>query len=63
MIDIDLLVQALRNRGHNVETVYPVPENAGEYEIGIDGRIIPLAEARLLLERDLPAPQPVTPAR
>ena len=52
MIDIDLLVKELRKRGHNVETVYPVPENAGEYELGIDGKIIPLVEARRLLERD-----------
>ncbi len=52
MIDIDLVVAALRKRGHSVETVFPVPENAGEYELSVDGRIIPLAEARHLLERD-----------
>jgi hypothetical protein len=50
MIDIDLLVQVLRKRGHTVETVIPVPENAGDYELSVDGRILPLAEARRLLE-------------
>lgn len=52
MIDIDLLVQALRNRGHIVEGVIPVPENAGDYELNVDGNIIPLEEARRLLEQD-----------
>jgi hypothetical protein len=52
MIDIDLLVQVLRKRGHTVETVIPVPENAGDYELSVDGTIIPLAEARRLLELD-----------
>ena len=52
MVDIDLLVKELRNHGHSVETVYPVPENAGDYELGVDGKILTLAEARLLLERD-----------
>ena len=52
MVDIDLLVQALRGAGHTVETVIPVPENAGSYELSIDGNIVPLAQARLLLESD-----------
>jgi len=52
MIDIDLLVQVLRKRGHTVETVIPVPENAGDYELSVDGRILPLIEARHLLELD-----------
>ena len=52
MIDIDLLVQVLRKRGHTVETVIPVPDNAGEYELSVDGNIIPLEEARRLLEDD-----------
>jgi hypothetical protein len=55
MIDIDLLVQVLRKRGHTVETVIPVPENAGEYELSVDGTIMPLVEARLLLEDDAAA--------
>ena len=52
MIDIDLLVKALRQKGHTVESVIPVPENAGEYELEVDDAIIPLAEARRLLELD-----------
>jgi hypothetical protein len=52
MIDIDLLVEALRKHGHSVETVFPVPENAGDYELSVDGRIMPMAEARLVLEQD-----------
>ena len=51
MVDIDLLVQALRKSGHTVETVISVPENAGDYELSVDGVIIPMAEAELLLER------------
>ena len=52
VIDIDLVVQVLRKRGHSVESVISVPENAGEYELSVDGRIIPLEEARGLLEKD-----------
>ena len=52
MIDINLLVQGLRKRGHTVESVIPVPENAGDYELSVDGTIIPLEEARRLLELD-----------
>ena len=52
MIDIDLLVKILRRRGHSVESVIPVPENAGEYELSVDGNLIPLVEARRLLEQD-----------
>ncbi len=52
VIDINLLVQALRKRGHTVETVIPVPENAGDYELSVDGNVIPLEEARRLLELD-----------
>ena len=52
MIDIDLFVQALRNRGHSVGSVISVPENAGEYELIVDGSPISLAQARALLERD-----------
>jgi hypothetical protein len=52
MVDIDLVVKVLRRRGHSVETVIPVPDNAGEYELSVDGNIIPLVEARRILERD-----------
>ena len=52
MVDTDLLVQALRKRGHTVGAIFHVPENAGEYELDVDGDIITLAEARRLLERN-----------
>jgi hypothetical protein len=52
MIDIDLLVQVLRKRGHSVDSVIPVPDNAGDYELIVDGNLIPLIEARHLLELD-----------
>jgi hypothetical protein len=52
MIDIELIVEALRKHGHSVERVISVPENAGEYEFTIDGNILNLEEARSLLEQD-----------
>ena len=52
MIDIDLTVQALRRFGHTVGDVIPVPENAGEYEIEVDGEVLSLAEVNALLEDD-----------
>jgi hypothetical protein len=52
MVDIDLLVQALRQHGHTVESVISVPENAGGYELTIDGNVLNLEEARALLEED-----------
>ena len=52
MIDINLLVGALRKRGFNVEHAVSVPENAGEYEFTIDGKVLNLDEARALLEAD-----------
>ena len=52
MVDIDLLVAALRERGHRVEEVISVPENAGVYELTIDGNVLNLEQARALLEAD-----------
>lgn len=52
MVDIDLLVQALRSKGHIVHDVHGVPENAGEFELTVDGAPLSLAEARALLEAD-----------
>ncbi len=52
MIDIDLIVETLRQNGHRVESVFSVPENAGEYELIIDGNTLTLEEARQLLEQD-----------
>lgn len=52
MVDIDLLVSALRAKGHTVRDVHHVPENAGEYELTIDDNILNLEQARHLLELD-----------
>jgi hypothetical protein len=52
MVDIDLIVQTLRQHGHRVDSVIPVPENAGEYELVIDGNAFNLEETRELLEQD-----------
>lgn len=52
MVDIDLLVQALRTRGHTVQDVRGVPENAGSYEFVVDGKSLNLEEARRVLELD-----------
>jgi len=52
MVDTGLLAERLRNRGHKVGSIFHVPENAGEYELDVDGDIITLAEARQLLEKD-----------
>jgi hypothetical protein len=52
MVDIDLVVDILRRKGHRVDTVIPVPANAGDYELGVDGDLLTLEEARYLLELD-----------
>ena len=52
MIDTDLIVKLLRDHGHTVESVFHVPENAGEYEFSVDGTLLTLTEARQLLERE-----------
>jgi hypothetical protein len=52
MVDIDLIVQTLRQHGHRVDRVISVPENAGEYEFIVDGNTLNLEEARQLLEKD-----------
>jgi len=52
MVDIDLLVNTLRAKGHNVRDVHHVPENAGEYELTIDDNVLNLEQARHLLELD-----------
>jgi hypothetical protein len=58
MIDTGLIVQTLRRRGHTVESVIPVPDNAGEFEFLIDGELLNLEETRALLERDSESAQP-----
>ena len=50
MVDTDLIVKLLREHGHIVESVVPVPENAGEFEFSVDGNLLSLAETRDLLE-------------
>jgi hypothetical protein len=52
MVDTDLLVATLREYGHTVGHVIPVPSNAGEYEFEVDGGMLSLEEARLLVEED-----------
>lgn len=52
MVDIDLLVQHLRAKGHDVRSVHRVPDNAGEYEFIIDDNVLNLEDARRLLEQD-----------
>jgi len=59
-IDVELIAETLRGRGHTVGHIIPVPDNAGEYEFEVDGHLLSLAEARALLERD--AFNPLVPA-
>ncbi len=49
MVDHDTLVASLRNFGFNVERFIEVPENAGDSQILIDGKLFTLAQARLML--------------
>jgi hypothetical protein len=51
-VDTDLIVESLRKRGHTVESVIKVPDNAGDYEFIVDGATLTLDEVRELLERD-----------
>jgi hypothetical protein len=53
MVDIDLLVKQLRERGHTVEGVHQTPPNAGEWELIVDGDFLNLEEARHVLEMDM----------
>ena len=52
MIDVDLLVQVLRKRGHTVDTVFGTGENAGTCSLIVDGDLMAMSEARYLLEQD-----------
>jgi hypothetical protein len=49
-IDVDLIAKLLRDRGHTVSHIIPVPDNGGEYEFEVDGSLLNLAETRQLLE-------------
>ena len=53
-IDTGLIVSTLRDRGHNVGHVIPVPDNAGEFEFEVDGDLLTLSEARELLAAEAP---------
>ena len=64
-VDTELLVQSLTKRGHRVDGIIKVPDNAGDYEFIVDGVTLTLEETRLLLERDQAEQGPVpvrTPA-
>lgn len=52
MVDTGLIAKELKLHGHEVGDVFPVPNNAGEYEFIVDGNVLTLAEARALLEAD-----------
>jgi hypothetical protein len=52
MVDLELLANQLRAYGHTVTNHFKVPQNAGEYEIVVDGNTLTLEEARALLAGD-----------
>ncbi len=52
MLDVDLILQALRDHGHTIDRVISVPENAGGNEFIVDGVTLNLDETRALLETD-----------
>ena len=65
-IDIDLIAKLLRDRGHTVSHIIPVPDNGGEYEFEVDGNLLTLAETRGLLELEddrVPETQVISPPR
>ncbi len=51
-IDVELIRKTLRDRGHHVGHIIPVPDNAGEYEFEVDGHLLSLTDARDLLAAD-----------
>lgn len=54
MVDVETLTSALRKLGHHVESSTELPENAGGFEMMVDGRMLTLAEVRALLEAEQP---------
>lgn len=52
MVDLDLLTNALRAKGHAVEHAHKIAANAGDYELQVDGRMLTLEQARALLEEE-----------
>jgi len=51
-IDVELIAQTLRDHGHTVTHIIPVPDNGGEYEFEVDGGLLSLTETRELIEAD-----------
>jgi len=51
-VDTELIINSLRKRGHTVESVIKVPDNAGDYEFIVDGVTLNLEETRALLAQD-----------
>ena len=52
MVDIELLTNALRAKGHTIGHIEVLPPNAGDYQIVVDGENLTLDDARALLEAD-----------
>lgn len=50
MVDLELLANALRAKGHTVLHGHKIPDNAGAYELEVDGQVLTLEQARALLE-------------
>ncbi len=50
MVDIELLANALRAKGHAVDHAHKIPDNAGAYELSVDGQVLTLDQARALLD-------------
>jgi hypothetical protein len=44
MLDIELLVQQLRLRGHTIDSVTPSEETEGDYCFVIDGMVLNLSD-------------------
>jgi hypothetical protein len=51
-IDVELIAKTLRDHGHTVHNIIPVPDNAGQYEFEVDGGLLTLEETRDLIEAD-----------
>lgn len=49
MIDYNVVVASLRTYGFAVERVIQVPENAGDSQFLIDGKLFTLTEVRAML--------------
>lgn len=49
MVDYDTLVASLRTHGFTVDRVIEVPENAGESQLIVDGKLLTLTEVRQML--------------